>query len=307
MFPSMRHEEVIYQNPFLCMRVWQMDRMMSSQEEVRQCGQPDMPRSRDAINWHYHEEVEFLLVQAGELTVHLPDEVLVMREGDVAIFGSSEPHSTYQSAPGQLAQTVLQLDLQKHIDQSTVSNLKYFSEVLRPLSKLNYIFRDNPDVRRQAQGYILAIYEEMQRKEPGYELAVSALIKNMLLILLRNDDRQQLQSNEDPLLERVMPALTYIDQNLSDKIMIQDVAHQVNMSYYYFVKLFKRALGMSFTDYVNFKRIKRAEQLLLTEDLSVVEVAEQVGIFNLGHFYEMFKRINGCSPRQFKNRLEDLR
>ncbi len=305
MFPSMVHEEVVYQNPFLCMRVWQMDRVMSPQE-VRQQRASDLPRDRDAINWHYHEEVEFLLVQAGELTVHLPDETLVMREGDVAIFGSSEPHSTYQSAPGQLTQTVLQLDLQKHVDQSTVSNLKYFSEVLRPLSKLNYIFRDNPEARRQARDYILMIYEEMLRKKPGYELAVSALIKNMLLILLRNDDRQQLQSNEDPLLERVMPALIYIDRNLSNKIMIQDVARQVNMSYYYFVKLFKRALGMSFTDYVNFKRIKRAEQLLLTEDMSVVEVAEQVGIFNLGHFYEMFKRINGCSPRQFKNRLEDL-
>src|SRR5690606_1441828 len=122
MFPSMVHEEVIYQNPFLCMRVWQIDRNAEMEDDQLHQREMISKQNRDKINWHYHEEVEFLLIQAGELTVLLPEEQLVLQAGDVAIFGSSEPHMTYQSASGQLSQVVLQLDLQKHVDQSTVSN-----------------------------------------------------------------------------------------------------------------------------------------------------------------------------------------
>lgn len=302
---EMLHEEVVYQNPFLCMRIFQVERAAISENEVLRRRDANVRMNEDLFTWHYHKEVEFLAIQEGELTACLPGDQLVLRAGDIAVFGSSEPHETYQSAAGQLRYIVMQIDLKKHMDQTTVANMRYFSEVIQPLSKLNYIFTEHREVRLNLYGIIQEIYDEMQRKETGYELAVSAHIKHLLLLLLRNDTRKQLHYSDDPLLLRIMPALDYIDKHLADKLIVEDVAKQVNLSYYYFVKLFKKALGMSFTDYVNFKRIKRAEQLLLTEDLSIAEVADQVGIANLGHFYEMFKRTNGCSPKQFKYRLRE--
>jgi len=290
LYPDMVHEEVVYQNPFLCMRIWQI---RDERQRETQC------------DWHYHKEVEFLLIQEGELSVQLPEEEFSLRAGDLAVFGSKEPHTTRPSDDKTLCYIVFQLDLKKHLDQSTVSNMRYFSEVLRPLSKLNYIFREHQNVRMDAARLIIDIHEEMQRKETGYELAVSAKIKELLLILLRHDSKKMLHYHDDPLIERIIPALEYIDRHLAEKISIEDMTRQVNISYYYFVKLFKKALGMSFTDYVNFKRIKRAEQLLLTEDLSIMEIADRVGIANLGHFYEMFKRFNHCSPKQFKYKLKD--
>lgn len=305
MYRDMVHEEVVYQNPFLCMRIWQIENPGLSEEEAAHHRMCAVRKNNEPCAWHYHKEVEFLLIHQGELSVHLSEEQLVLGPGDLAVLGSSEPHMTYQSSTESLRYVVFQLDLQKHLDQSTISNMRHFNEVIRPLSKLNYIFREQPGARGQIYRLILDVYDEMERKETGYELAVSAMIKSMLLILLRHDGRKMLHYNDDPLLERIVPALEYIDRHLTDKIMIEDVTRQVNLSYYYFVKLFKKALGMSFTDYVNFKRIKRAEQMLLTEDFSIVEIAENVGIANLGHFYEMFKRFNGCSPKQFKYRLRE--
>ena len=305
MYPDMVHEEVIYQNPFLCMRVWQIDSPELNPEDDEVGKQQVLRKISEPCNWHYHKEVEFLLIHQGELTVYLPEEQLVLGCGDLAVFGSNEPHATSRSSNEPLKYIVFQLDLQKHLDQSTISSMKHFSEVIRPLSKLNYIFDKNQAARELVFNLILEVYDEMQHKRIGYELAVSAKIKSILLALLRADERKMLHYHEDPLIERILPALDYIDKNLADKIKIEDVTRLVNLSYYYFVKLFKKALGMSFTDYVNFKRIKLSEQLLLTEDISIVEVAEKVGIPNLGHFYEMFKRLNGCSPKQFKYRLRE--
>lgn len=302
---DMVHEKVVYQNPFLCIRIWQIEGPALSGQDVITQEKILLRKCKEPLTWHYHKEVEFLLILQGALNVYLPEEQFLIQQGDVAIFGSSEPHTTQLCSVEPLRYLVFQLDLQKHMDQSTVSNMKYFSNGLRPLSRLNYIVRDNKSVRDQIAQFIMNIHKETEHQENGYELAVSAMIKNIFLLLVRNDNHYVLHYQQDPLMERIQPVLQYIDEHLAEKMLIEDMTKQVNLSYYYFIKVFKKAVGMSFTDYVNFKRIKKAEQMLLTEDMSIAQIAEFVGISNLGHFYEMFSRLNSCSPKQFKNRLSE--
>jgi YesN/AraC family two-component response regulator len=64
-------------------------------------------------------------------------------------------------------------------------------------------------------------------------------------------------------------------------------------------------MGLSFTEYVNFRKIKHAEQLLLTRDLSVSEVGDLTGMPNMAHFYKMFRRFNQCSPKEFQRKMLD--
>lgn len=88
------------------------------------------------------------------------------------------------------------------------------------------------------------------------------------------------------------PVLDYVEAHLSDKISAEQACQLVNFSYTYFLKYFKQIMGISFTDYVIHRRIKYAERLLLTEDLSIAQIAEQVGLPNLSHFYKLFKRLH---------------
>ncbi|MNR56948.1 HTH-type transcriptional activator Btr [compost metagenome] len=76
-----------------------------------------------------------------------------------------------------------------------------------------------------------------------------------------------------------------------------------NMSYYYFVKFFKKAIGLSFTEYVNYRKIKWAERILLTKDLSIADVGERIGMPNMAHFYKTFKKYNDCSPKQYQRKM----
>ncbi|BBI31612.1 AraC family transcriptional regulator [Cohnella abietis] len=305
MYPEMRHEQVVYQNPFLAVRIWQIDSKQSTPEGIRISVEQEAWKHKRYTGWHYHEEIEFLLVLKGELTAFCKEEVLVLSKGEIGLFGSSEPHTTVQTKVGNLSQMVLQIDLRKYWDPSSLNSMQHFSEVIRPLSSLNYIFRENRDVRNQAAVLIRDIYREMNDNQIGYELAVSSRIKSLLLLLLRHDTQMRLNYNDNRLLNRLQPAVDYVDEHLSEKLSIAEVCSMVNMSYTHFIKTFKKALGMSFTDFVVYKRIKKAEQQLLTNDVSIAEVAESVGISNLGHFYDMFRRYNDCSPKQFKDRLKE--
>lgn len=295
------HEHVVYQNPFLAIHIWQIDsereQDIALREANRKARKPSLPP------WNYHDEIELLLVLRGEMVAYFGEEQMTLRKGDVALFGSAEPHTTMQTKDTPLSYLVFQLNLRKYWDHSTMNNMMHFSEIIRPLSALNYIFRENRDARRRIAALIREIYKEMNDQRIGCELAVSSLIKSILLLLLRNDDRKMLHYHDHLLFERLRPAINFVEEHLHERLSVERVSGLLNMSGTHFMKSFKRALGMTFTEFVVFKRIKRAEQLLLTSDISIAEAAEAVGMSNLGHFYQLFNRLNDCSPKQFRDRL----
>lgn len=285
------NEEVVYQNPLLFLKIWEIS------SESQHFGIPER------WTWHYHKEVEFLAVVEGSLGVQSKLNYTVLRTGDVMVLGASQPHHTHKPLPGALRYIVFQVDLSRHFDQSTLPYLHCFSELTEPLEKLNYIFTHNEAAKREAYALILEIYKESQLKLRGYEIAISSSIKRLLLLLLRSDTDDILNHSDESGVLRLRPVLDWVDSRLADKIAVEDACALLNLSYHYFIKYFKKIMGVSFVDYVNYKRIKKAERLLLTSDLSILEVGYEVGISNMAQFYKLFKRHNQCSPRDFKQRM----
>lgn len=282
------NEEVIYQNPLLFLKIWEISSNESQYGPV------------ENHPWHYHKEVEFLAILDGRLGVQSKHEYVVLGPGDVMVLGASQPHRSHKPFADDLHYIVFQIDLGKHFDQSTMPYLSCFSEHTEPLDNLNYIFNSNESVKREAHSFIMDIFQESQTRTRGYEIAVSAAIKRLILLLLRSDSRNVLNDTGESELLRFRPVLDYIDTHLHEKIGVEEACALLNLSYHYFIKYFKKTLGLSFVEYVNYKRIKKAELLLLTSDLNIMDVGCEVGINNMAQFYKLFKRHNGCSPREFK-------
>lgn len=287
------NEEVIYQNPLLFLKVWEI------QTETHHCG------VLEKCPWHYHKEVEFLAIIEGHLGIQSKHNYVVLGPGDVMVLGSSQLHRTHKASTDTLRYVVFQVDLERHFDQSTMPYLYCFSELTQPLDNLNYIFAENETAKCEMHALIMEIFQESQTRMRGYELAISASIKELMLLLLRADTRNVLNYTEEAGLNRLRPVLDYVDAHLQDKLAVEDACALLNLSYHYFIKYFKRIMGVSFMDHVNYKRIKRAECLLLTSELSITDVGYEVGISNMAQFYKLFKRHNQCSPKEFKMRMRN--
>lgn len=285
------NEEVVYQNPLLFLKIWEI-----------QVGSPyfGIP---ETWPWHYHKEVEFLAVTEGHLGIQTKHDYYLLGPGDVLMLGSSQLHRTHKNSSEGLRYVVFQVDLSQHFDQSTMPYLHCFSELTQPLGTLNYIFRENAAARQEAFALITDIFGESQTRQRGYEMAISSAIKRLMLLMMRSDTRGVLRGSDESGLMRLRPALDYVDRHLGERIAVEDVCSLLNLSYHYFIKYFKKAMGLSFVDYVNYKRVKKAERLLLTRDLSIMEVAFEVGIPNMAQFYKLFKRHNNCSPKEFRQRM----
>ncbi|MFD2613465.1 helix-turn-helix domain-containing protein [Paenibacillus gansuensis] len=280
------NEKVTYENPLLSLKVFQTDRFQDGHSR-----------------WHYHKELEILLVLAGKLDVEVEEEHYSLSAGDIVLIGASQLHR--DRSIGHLVYIVLQFDIQEFFDQNTMQYIRRFSDPKHPLSELNYIIGQNADVKKTLVNCITDIHRESRTKEEGYEIAVNIRIKQILLTLLRNDRQHSLSRRDDFDLVRLKPVLDYIEANIDGKVQVEEASKVANISYYYFVKYFKKVVGMSFTEYVNYKKIKRAERLLLTKDMSIALVGEEIGMPNMAHFYKIFKKYNDCSPNEFRKKMLD--
>ena len=117
------------------------------------------------------------------------------------------------------------------------------------------------------------------------------------LAMLGNQIYMQQHHSENPAIAR---ARAYIQEHHSSELSLRQVASSVGASPFYFCKLFKKATGIHFTEYVSRVRVERAKNLLLNPNLHVSEIAFEVGFQSLPHFNRMFKKILGQSPTAYR-------
>jgi len=134
-----------------------------------------------------------------------------------------------------------------------------------------------------------------------YEAAVKLLtIFAQHLAILSNQVFIQQENAEPPVIKR---AREYIHEHQAEELSLNQVARAVNMSTFYFCKMFKKIAGINFTDYVARVRIEKSKNLLLNPNLRVSEIAFEVGFQSLTHFNRVFKKLLGQSPTDYRAQL----
>lgn len=99
----------------------------------------------------------------------------------------------------------------------------------------------------------------------------------------------------------LMPALTYIEENLSSPPPTNDfLASLCSISCVYFRKLFNKKFGMPPSKYITMLRIQRAKGLIISDFVSLADVASSCGFSNIYHFSKVFKQVTGMTPTQYK-------
>ncbi|HUB68570.1 MAG TPA: helix-turn-helix domain-containing protein [Candidatus Methylacidiphilales bacterium] len=102
---------------------------------------------------------------------------------------------------------------------------------------------------------------------------------------------------EPPMISR---AKNYINSHQTGSISLDEVARALNVSTFYFCKMFKKTTGLTFTDYLSRARVEKAKNLLLNPHVRVSEAAYECGFASLTHFNRTFKRVTGASSTVFR-------
>jgi AraC-like DNA-binding protein len=172
-------------------------------------------------------------------------------------------------------------------------NEKQFSEIAQALLK----FGVQVDLKRVEEAY----FQSRVVSEKQYESIVNLLqIFAQHLALLSRQVMMKKETAESPVIGR---ARAFIEDRHSEPLSLEDVAKEVNISAYYFSRVFRKSIGMTFTEYLARLRVEKVKQLLINPNKRVSEAAFEAGFQSLSQFNRVFLRVAGESPSFYRERL----
>lgn len=134
--------------------------------------------------------------------------------------------------------------------------------------------------------------------EPDAAVDLREYLREILQAALALRDEESLRRSNG-IVEN---ALQYIEEHYADEsISLNAVARAINVSTNYLSAVFSQKMGRSFVEYLTQKRMARARQLLRQSGKRSSEIAAEVGYRDPRYFSFVFKKTQGCTPREFRS------
>ncbi|WAA12229.1 AraC family transcriptional regulator [Fervidibacillus halotolerans] len=110
-----------------------------------------------------------------------------------------------------------------------------------------------------------------------------------------------LKSEQTPNYKSIVnKTIAYIHENILKDLSLQTIAEELYVSPSYLSTTFKKETGTTLTDYINRKRMEESKYFLLHTDLSISDIAHLFHFCNQSYYTNLFKKITGMTPKQFK-------
>ena len=266
-----------------------------------QCFEPEILYAFDLWNQpdnenmiHHHDFFEISIILQGESLYLIDNEWRTVRSGDILLFNPGVDH-----AEKQLLNTYSH---QLHIGIRTFK-LHGLAQNHFPTTQSLLSMQDS---HLKIFDKAWQLIEEFNQQQTNFNLMGKALVMEMMILILRSLEKKERLSDEtqasqnDRMHQVVQLIMTYMENNYAKDISIEQLATLYYVSPTYLSKIFKDLTGFSPINYLIQIRLKKAHELLTTDDLTVKEVAKAVGYEDAYHFSKSFKKHFGTSPSLVK-------
>lgn len=257
---------------------------------------------------HTHDFIEITFVAAGSGVHYMNQHALPVRRGDLYIINYGVSHE-FRPAPGGQLIVYNCIFYPEFLDYRLVGS-RDFSDVVN-----SFLFRslsplytpDRPDIHASGAGLTLLeglyerMYEEYSAKENGYLEMLRALVMELIVTVFRLY-RNQSASGAMPHRRLIENVVAYMRDHYAQTVRLEDLSMMAFLSRNHFCRCFKELTGMTAVEYMQKLRVEEAARLLKNTLLDVGQVGERVGYADRRYFNDVFKRIMGMTPGQYRIR-----
>lgn len=243
---------------------------------------------------HYHDEIEFLPIYEGTFCCTVYGQPWYATAGDVIFINARVPHAT--STPTGARSGLLQLREKDFMDSEVARVVRYPARMQSLAETAVHVIRD-PSFFATVDDLL----QEAERQESAYGMMIRGDLLRILGFLYRAgilSDGARLYETKS--VQKILPALTYINEHYADPLTLDEVSALLRFDRSYFCRLFKEAIGATFTEYLGFVRIAKAEVMLARTHDSILDISAAVGFSSVSYFNRTFKRYLKCSPHTYR-------
>ena len=150
------------------------------------------------------------------------------------------------------------------------------------------------------------VYQELQKREQGYEIIIRSCILQILVYVFRNCMETVIMPTQTPL-PRQLPwwqmnqSIEYMNARGKSSFRLPELCTQVGTSSSRFIRLFKNSANMKDPHtYFNALLIDKAQKMLRMGEHSIKEVSYLLGFHNVSHFSTVFRSVSGTTPNRYR-------
>jgi AraC-like DNA-binding protein len=271
--------------------------------EAKICLHPFRYRSGDMDSLpHTHDEYNIVFCLTPGLSYSLRGRVETLTPGDVLVINPGEAHHGYYGSPGVEAR-----GLTLHIPVPTLKEILAQMRFPGDLDRHRVLFID-----RMGDDSIVPLVEgllhEIDQRQSGYEIVVDSIVLQILVHLFRGVLRPSFERDtSEPVRQlpswQMVRTLEYMNARGKSKFSVAELCAEIGTSASRFIQLFKNSVSsMSPHVYYNRLIVDKAQKILAASDLSIKEVAFDLGFQNESHFCKVFRTCAGITPGNFRER-----
>ena len=259
------------------------------------------------IRKHWHHTVEILYISKGTYLMEINLEQYRLQQGDICFLNAEDLHQIAACGSGTCHEAVLFDPRILDFSYPDEWEEQFISPFITRQRTLSHFLHPTDQSYSVLQPIILKLIEISQKKADGWYSACKLLLLQLLnqmdschLILTAEDTL----SSEDRLkIERYKTLVSYMEQNLSQTVTLEDLAGELSCSVQYMCRLFKEIAGTSPMQYLISRRIEHACILLSCTSDPILEISMDCGFPNVSYFIRKFRQLRGCTPNEYRRSL----
>lgn len=257
-----------------------------------------------SVSWHWHDELEAVVVAKGEAVVEIGTETRTVCAGEGFFINSGVLHS-YQAKPGTVCHLHALLFHHRLVGASAESifHQKYILPILENQSKVCIYLHTDTSWQAKALADIERTWQICVQEPENYELQMRNILSELMASLCTHISAVQTPPNSKALrnIERIKQMLQFIQHNYAEEINTSDIARSASVSESECLRCFRTTICTTPIRYLREYRIERAAQLLTAKENRIADVAFRCGFQDVSYFTKTFREIKGCTPKEYQN------
>jgi AraC-like DNA-binding protein/quercetin dioxygenase-like cupin family protein len=249
---------------------------------------------------HWHADVEIILVFEGSIQMGINTESRVLEAGEMAICTSNDIHYFETK---KFSSTLVIKFLPELIDGNGSWQKHHF---VSPFIQKKFLDKKSgldSRVYQEMLGLFQALVHEMQQQNKYFTIVMKGKLLELCGMFLRHLPKEEMESvlaQSSSGIRIVQEAIEYIEHNYMHSISLDDISKSLNVSPYYFSRMFNKTIGMNLKTYQNILRLNKAESMIISENAAITDIAYECGFNSIRTFNRCFRLVKGYTPTDLR-------